>query len=84
MLFRYATTAGISIDGREKNLSGFVDRYGISPWADEAMEWAVATGLIDGKPGNRLEPQSVATRAEVAAILQRFAENLSDNSSSQF
>ncbi len=54
MLFRYATTAGISIDGREKNLSGFVDRYGISPGADELMEWAVATGLIDGKPGNRL------------------------------
>ena len=84
MLFRYATTAGVSTDGREKDLSGFVDRCGISPWAYEAMEWAVATGLIDGKPGNCLEPQSVATRAEVAAILQRFAENLSDNSSSQF
>ncbi|MGI6627084.1 MAG: S8 family serine peptidase [Bacillota bacterium] len=84
MLFRYATTAGISIDGRRKGLSGFVDRGSISPWADEAMEWAVATGLIDGKPGNRLDPQSVATRAEVAAILQRFTENLPDNSWSQF
>lgn len=84
MLFRYATTAGISIDGRKKDLSGFVDRCSISPWADEAMEWAVATGLINGKPGNCLDPQSIATRAEVAAILQRFAENLSDNSSSQF
>ena len=38
------------------------------------MAWAVSGGLISGKPGSLLDPQGTATRAEVAAILMRFAE----------
>ena len=38
-----------------------------------AMQWAVGTGLISGSNG-LLRPQSNASRAEVAAILARFAE----------
>ncbi|MDR1573999.1 MAG: S-layer homology domain-containing protein [Clostridiales Family XIII bacterium] len=36
------------------------------------MKWAVAEGLISGRPGGLLDPKGTATRAEVATILQRF------------
>jgi hypothetical protein len=39
------------------------------------MAWAVSVGLIQGS-GNMLNPQSSATRAEVATMLQRFCENV--------
>ena len=42
--------------------------------AQEAMQWAVAEGLISGVTNDQLQPQSSATRAQVAAILQRFLE----------
>ena len=42
--------------------------------AQEAMQWAVAEGLISGMTNTELRPQSSATRAQVAAILQRLLE----------
>lgn len=36
------------------------------------MGWAVGTGILNGKPGNLLEPAGVVSRAEVSAILARF------------
>ena len=42
--------------------------------AQETMQWAVAEGLISGVTNTELQPQSSATRAQVAAILQRFLE----------
>lgn len=56
------------------DLSLFADNAAISSWASEAMEWAVGSGLLSGKDGNMLDPTGVATRAEVATILMRFAE----------
>ena len=50
----------------------FADSGDISPWAKEAMDWAVDAGILNGKPENRLEPGGVATRAEVSAMLMRF------------
>lgn len=41
-------------------------------WAKEAMQWAVAKGLISGKFGARLDPSGSATRAEAATVLVRF------------
>ena len=38
------------------------------------MSWAVAEGLINGVTNTELQPQGNATRAQVAAILQRFLE----------
>lgn len=39
-----------------------------------AVRYAVESGLIKGKSNSTLEPQDNATRAEIAAVLQRFIE----------
>lgn len=69
MLYRYAKPTGA-----EGELSAFVDSQSVSDWARDAMTWAVELGIINGKDGQRLDPQGTATRAEVATILQRFVE----------
>ena len=50
----------------------FVDRESVSAWAQDAMRWAVAAGIIHGTDGNRLDPQGTATRAQAAAMLCRY------------
>ena len=50
----------------------FVDRESVSAWAQDAMQWAVAAGIIHGTDGNRLDPQGTATRAQAAAMLCRY------------
>ncbi len=57
------------------NVTSFVDGTSVSSWANTAMEWAVGTGIIGGKDGNQLDPQGTATRAEIAAMINRFATN---------
>ena len=48
-----------------------------SVFAEDAMSWAVGTGIITGKDnGTRLDPQGNASRAECAIIIQRFLEKL--------
>ncbi len=50
----------------------FVDRESVSDWAQAAMNWAVAAGVINGTDGSRLDPQGTATRAQAAAMLCRY------------
>ena len=50
----------------------FVDRASVSAWAQAAMNWAVAAGVINGTDGSRLDPQGTATRAQAAAMLCRY------------
>jgi hypothetical protein len=71
MLYNYAKFAGLDI-GALDDLEDFADSADVSEWATEALQWAVASGLISGKPGDLLDPKGPATRAEVATILQRF------------
>lgn len=52
-------------------LSQFADGGGVASWARSAMSWAVSTGIINGSNG-KLRPYDTATRAEVAAMFQRF------------
>ena len=59
----------------EENLSRFTDKASVSAWAVPAMNWAVGQGLIEGSNG-LLRPQANASRAEVAAILMRFAQKI--------
>lgn len=68
MLYRYAGEPSVSAD-----LSAYTDTVGISPYASKAVEWCVAKGILSGKSATRLAPQDTATRAECAAMLQRFA-----------
>jgi GH43 family beta-xylosidase/uncharacterized protein YjdB len=67
LLHRYAVQP--AANGNSKS---FADSGEISAWARDAMGWAVATGILNGKPGNLLEPASAVSRAEVSAILARF------------
>lgn len=67
MLYRYAGSPA-----PEGSLTAFADSGHVAGWAKEAMAWAVRTGLIRGTSETTLSPEKTATRAEVAAILQRF------------
>lgn len=55
------------------DLSGFSDRDQISPYAENAVRWAVANGLLQGD-GERLSPQGSVTRAELAALVMRYQQ----------
>lgn len=56
------------------DLSGFTDAGDLSHWAQEAMKWAVGSGVMSGKGNGILDPKGTATRAEIAAMLQNFIE----------
>ena len=68
MLYRYAGSP--KADGK---LDSFSDAASVNSYAANAMQWAVANGIVNGSNG-KLNPQNNATRAEVAAILMRFCE----------
>ena len=68
MMYRYAGSP--KADGK---LDSFSDAASVSTYAADAMQWAVANGIVNGSNG-KLNPQNNATRAEVAAILMRFCE----------
>ena len=74
MLYRYAKMKGYDVSA-SASLSGYADASSVSGWAKEAMQWAVGSGLIQGS-GNALTPKANATRAQIAAILMRFAQNI--------
>ena len=69
ILMNYAAYKGEDVSARA-DLSSYTNQP--STWATEAMQWAVAEELIIGVTNDELQPQSSATRAQVAAILQRF------------
>ena len=69
MLMNYSAWKGEDVSARA-DLSAYSDQP--STWAEETMSWAVAEGLISGVTNTELQPQGNATRAQVAAILQRF------------
>ena len=71
MLFRYANYLGLDTTGRAE-LDGFPDGGDTASWAAEAMQWAVSAGLFRGNDDGTLNPKGDATRAEVAALLQRM------------
>lgn len=70
MLYRYAGKPAVTGD-----LDGFTDADQVGDWAEEAMTWAVAEGIVQGDTPTTLNPTGTATRAEAAAMLQRFLEN---------
>jgi hypothetical protein len=57
------------------DLSGYTDAGQVAGWATEAMEWAVSTGLINGRSATTLAPQGSASRAECAQMLTRFLQD---------
>lgn len=73
ILYRYAIYKSMDAVNLAENL-GFADADSISEYAISALNWAVGAGLIKGYENNTVRPQNFATRAEAAAILQRFIE----------
>ena len=71
MLWRYAGEPASSY-----SLSAFTDASSVSDYAATAMAWAVEHGIITGVTDTTLVPQGTATRAQCAAMLMRFAENV--------
>ena len=72
ILLRYAKLRGIDVSlPQGQVLSGFLDADAISDWAADAMAWAVQRGILRGD-GGLLSPGAHSTRAQVAAMLQRF------------
>ena len=58
------------------DLGSYADASSISSWATESMQWAVASELMYGNTRNQLQPAANATRAQAAAILQRFVTKI--------
>ena len=74
ILYRYAQYKKLDVRAETK-LSSFTDAASVSGYANAALSWAIAEGLVNGASG-RLMPKGDATRAQVAAILHRFVENV--------
>ena len=76
MLYRYAKSTGKDVSvGKDTNILSYADATTVSEYAVPAMQWACGAGIVNGANG-KLNPQNNATRAEVAAILMRFCENI--------
>ena len=75
MLMNYANMLGCDTSARA-DLSAYSDAASVSSWAGDTMSWAVAEGIISGMTADTLAPQGTATRAQVAAMLQRFIANV--------
>ena len=71
ILYRYAAYQGYDVSQRA-DLSGFGDASSISGYAQEALSWAHAQGLVLGFEDGSLRPQGTASRAQIAAVLMRF------------
>lgn len=71
MLFNFANLCGLDISARA-DVSGMVNADVVSDWATEAVQWAVAEGILKGVDNIDLAPQGLATRAQAAAFMQRY------------
>ncbi|RHO63199.1 hypothetical protein DW088_07840 [Butyricicoccus sp. AM05-1] len=77
ILYRYAQSKDIDVSvGENTNILSYVDVQQASEYAIPALQWAVGAGVLNGKNGGRLAPAGTATRAEIAAIMQRWCENI--------
>lgn len=75
ILYRFAEFLSVLTSGLEKTQLNYPDASEIASWAAEAAGYCQQTGIITGRSGGNFVPTGTATRAEVAAILQRFIES---------
>lgn len=77
ILYRYAQYKKYDVSvGEDTNILSYDDAQSISTYAIPAIQWACGAGVVTGKSGSKLDPKDNATRAEVAAMLMRFCENV--------
>ncbi|MBQ6868753.1 MAG: S-layer homology domain-containing protein [Clostridia bacterium] len=76
IMFRYAKYKGHDVSvGEDTNILSYDDAFDVAEWAILAMQWACSSGMVEGNAMN-LMPQDNAERAQTAAILQRFCDNV--------
>jgi len=82
ILYRYARYSGLDLSvGENTNILSYGDALAVSEWAVPAMQWACGSGLIQGIPAGdtvNLAPQGSTTRAQSAALLQRYCEMIAE------
>ena len=78
MLYNYAAYKGYDLTAKG-DLTAFPDGSEVQAWALPAMTWANGSELINGHDDGTLEPAGTTTRAQAAAILMRFDQNLVEN-----
>ena len=71
MLYRYAKKLGVAKPVTTGSLH-YSDAAQVSDYAREAMNWCTNIGILKGKTGGILDPHDIATRAQVAVVMQRF------------
>lgn len=77
ILYRYAQYKKYDVSvGEDTNILSYDDAQSISSYAIPAIQWACGAGVVTGKSGSKLDSKGNATRAEVAAMLMRFCENV--------
>ena len=70
ILFRFEGAEKVA----ENKLAAFTDADKVAPYAADAMNWAVAEGIMNGVTATTLEPAATATRAQICAIVMRYLE----------
>lgn len=76
MFWRYAQAKGRDVSvGEDTNILSYADIDRAGEWAIPALQWAVDSGVMQGKGGGVLDPQGQATRAEAATMLVRYLKN---------
>ena len=82
IMFRYAKYKGYDVSvGENTNILSYDDAFDVAEWAIPSMQWACGSGMIQGIADGKqmiLAPQGNATRAQAAAILQRYCENVAN------
>ena len=75
ILYRYLNYKGLEL-AEGTALDSYTDAADVSNYANGAMQWAYANGLIKGTSDTTLSPKDACTRAQVATIILRYTENI--------
>ncbi len=77
IMHRFAKYKGIDVSvGENTNILSYDDFFEISEYAIPSLQWTSGSGLMKGKSESTLNPKDYSTRAEIAAILNRFIETV--------
>ena len=75
IMANYAKALGYNVPKTREAVT-FADNANIASWAKDAVKAMQMAGIINGKDSNKFDPTGTATRAEIAAIMQRWCENI--------
>ena len=78
LFFRFAELKGMNVNKSVELSPAYDDASDVGAWAVDYVEWAVATGLMQGRSTHMLAPAAGTTRAEVATLLERWCEEIAD------